>query len=166
MSVLSRPWCVVAIVRLAAPASRRSTDMPSADPSVGSVPAPTSSSRTSELGVAASMMAFMRATCAEKVESDCAMLCSSPMSAITRSNHGISTSPSASPCSSHSSHSPALAISAEMPRVLSETVFPPVLGPVTTTARTKSGTSKSIGTTALALGALPLSRHTSSGWHS
>ena len=53
-----------------------------------------------------------------------------------------------------------------MPSVLSETVLPPVLGPVMTIVRIPRGTAMSIGTIALALGASPTSRQTISGWRS
>eukprot|EP00965_Chrysotila_dentata_P236488 6201341-Pleurochrysis_carterae.AAC.2 len=46
---LSDPWCVVQTASAAVAARRRSTAVPSAEPSVGSVPAPTSSSSTREL---------------------------------------------------------------------------------------------------------------------
>mmetsp|Transcript_44474 Transcript_44474/g.110686 ORF Transcript_44474/g.110686 Transcript_44474/m.110686 type:complete len:211 (+) Transcript_44474:1254-1886(+) len=135
-----------------------------ADPSVGSVPAPISSRSTSEVSgaaVAASMMRRMRATCAEKVESDWTIDWSSPMSAITRSNHG--TRAGSPPLSSHSTHSPARAISAAIPRVLRLTVLPPVFGPVITIAFTPGGTTMSIDTIALALGASPTLRQTMRG---
>mmetsp|Transcript_4140 Transcript_4140/g.8870 ORF Transcript_4140/g.8870 Transcript_4140/m.8870 type:complete len:274 (-) Transcript_4140:936-1757(-) len=85
LSVLSDPWCVVQTASAAVAARRRSTAVPSAEPSVGSVPAPTSSSSTRELRVTCCRIACTRATCAEKVESDCTMDWSSPMSAITLS---------------------------------------------------------------------------------
>ena len=64
--------------------------------------------------------------CEEKVERLCSMLCSSPMSAKT--------------CSKTESlrafvrgdRQPACAISVSRPVVFSETVLPPVFGPVTT----------------------------------
>ena len=103
--------------------------MASADPSVGSVPAPISSSSTSVPGPAAATKRTTLRRWLEKVESDWAMLCSSPMSAITRRKTG-SRAPSAA-----GTRRPAWCISASRPSVLSETVLPPVFGPVTTSAR-------------------------------
>mmetsp|Transcript_11604 Transcript_11604/g.35981 ORF Transcript_11604/g.35981 Transcript_11604/m.35981 type:complete len:221 (+) Transcript_11604:872-1534(+) len=68
--VFSDEWCVVHMVRAAVEESFRKMAAPKADPSVGSVPAPTSSRRTRESGVARSRMDLMRAMWAEKVESD------------------------------------------------------------------------------------------------
>ena len=61
---------------------------PSAAPSVGSVPAPSSSSSTSDCEVALARISLIRRTCDENVESDCSRLCSSPMSASTSSKIG------------------------------------------------------------------------------
>ena len=63
--------------------------MASADPSVGSVPAPISSRRTSVRGPAASRKRTTLRRWLEKVDSDWAMLCSSPMSASTRRKTGM-----------------------------------------------------------------------------
>ena len=60
----------------------------------------------------------------EKVESDCSMLCSSPISAKTRSKTESSL---LSPAGIMSPH---IAMSENRPSVLIETVFPPVFGPV------------------------------------
>ena len=60
--------------------------MASAAPSVGSVPAPSSSNSASELGRDRyPECATMLVMCEENVESDCSMDCSSPMSANTSS---------------------------------------------------------------------------------
>ena len=61
-----------------------------------------------------------------KVESDCSIDCSSPISASTSSKTEISLP------SSHGSISPHIAIRVKSPSVLSETVLPPVFGPVMT----------------------------------
>jgi len=53
----------------------------SADPSWGSVPAPSSSKSTSERSSASSRMGVIFERCDENVERLCSMLCSSPMSA-------------------------------------------------------------------------------------
>ena len=87
--------------------------MASAEPSVGSVPAPTSSSSTSVAGPAASTKRTTLRRWLEKVDSDCAMLCSSPMSAMTRRKTGR-RAPSAA-----GTRSPAWCMSASRPSVLS-----------------------------------------------
>ncbi len=103
--------------------------MARAEPSVGSVPAPTSSSSTRVPGPAASTKRTTLRRWLEKVESDCAMLCSSPMSAITRPKTGSRAPPAAG------TRRPAWCMSDSRPSVLSDTVLPPVFGPVTTSAR-------------------------------
>ena len=60
----------------------------SAEPSVGSVPAPSSSSRTSVSGPAASTIVVIRRRWPENVDSDWATDCSSPMSANTSRQTG------------------------------------------------------------------------------
>ena len=60
-------------------------DMASAAPSVGSVPAPSSSNSTMERAVTFSRMRTMLVMWDEKVDRDCSMDCSSPMSANTSS---------------------------------------------------------------------------------
>ena len=59
--------------------------MASAAPSVGSVPAPSSSNSARDLGVTFFRMSTMLVMWEEKVDSDCSMDCSSPMSANTSS---------------------------------------------------------------------------------
>ena len=61
--------------------SRSTIAIASADPSAGSVPAPSSSSSTSDRGPARSSTSMMAVMWPEKVESDCSIDCSSPMSA-------------------------------------------------------------------------------------
>ncbi len=63
------------------------------------------------------------------VDSDCSMLCSSPMSAKTASNTGTRLPRSAG------TGSPACAISESSPAVFSATVLPPVFGPVISSTR-------------------------------
>ena len=63
-----------------------SIDMASAAPSVGSVPAPSSSNSASDRGVTLRSISTMLVMWEEKVDSDCSMDCSSPMSANTSSN--------------------------------------------------------------------------------
>ena len=98
--------------------------MASAAPSVGSVPAPSSSKRQSESPSAASRISTTFFMCPEKVESDCSMLCSSPMSANTSRNTARRLPWKAG------MWSPACPIRVKRPTVFRETVLPPVFGPV------------------------------------
>ena len=75
--------------------------------------------------MATSSMDFKFSMCAENVERSAAMDCSSPMSASTRSKIGNSARSAATGM-------PDCAESAARPTVLSETVLPPVLGPLMT----------------------------------
>ena len=59
--------------------------MARAAPSVGSVPAPSSSNSARERGVTLCNISTMFVMWLEKVDRDCSMLCSSPMSANTSS---------------------------------------------------------------------------------
>ena len=79
--------------------------------------------------------------CAENVESDCSMLCSSPISASTWRNTAISLPSAAGIIRPH------IAISVRRPAVLSDTVLPPVFGPVTISASNSCPSSRSVGTT-------------------
>ena len=81
----------------------------------------------------------------ENVESDWAMLCSSPMSAITRRYTG-SRAPAAA-----GTRRPDWCMRASRPSVLRLTVLPPVFGPVTTMARCpkRSPRRRSMGTAAV-----------------
>ena len=78
--------------------------------------------------------------CAENVDSDCSMLCSSPMSAMISSNTGM-VLPSA-----HGICRPHCVIAASRPMVLSVTVLPPVFGPVMTSVSNSPPSETSIGT--------------------
>src|SRR5438552_1630764 len=91
-----------------------------AAPSWGSVPAPNSSSKMSEQLSASRSMRTMREMWLENVDRLCCRLCSSPMSAWTRSNTATSE-PSAA-----GTNRPAWAINERSPAVFSATVFPPV----------------------------------------
>ena len=62
--------------------------------------------------------------CDEKVERFCSILCSSPISANTSSNTANFEPSAAGMCS------PAWPIRVNNPKVLRDTVLPPVLGPV------------------------------------
>ena len=85
----------------------------------------------------------------EKVESDCSMLCSSPMSAkMLRCMQTRLPSPAGM-------NRPHWAIAVSRPRVLRLTVLPPVLGPVMTTVSMAPPIWKVIGTAVSLL---------SSGW--
>ena len=87
--------------------------------------------------------------CAENVDSDCSMLCSSPISAMISSNTGM-VLPSA-----HGMCRPHCVIAESKPMVLSVTVLPPVFGPVMTSVSNSPPSVTSIGT-AVSFG--------SSGW--
>ncbi len=113
----------------------------SADPSVGSVPAPSSSRSTSVSGPAASTIRVIDRRWPENVESDCATDCSSPMSAKTSRSTGSELPASAG------TWRPAWCMRHRRPIVRSVTVLPPVFGPVTTSAVNSPPRSTSIGTT-------------------
>ena len=83
--------------------------------------------------------------CDEKVDRLCSILCSSPISAYTLAKTPRTDLSPAGMCS------PAWPIRVSRPTVLSETVLPPVLGPVTTSRSKSSPSLISIGTT-LSLG--------------
>ena len=95
-----------------------------AAPSVGSVPAPSSSNSTRSRGLTSCIISTMFVIWPEKVLRLCSMLCSSPMSANTCSNTASSVPRSAG------TWSPAWAISVNSPTVFRVTVLPPVFGPV------------------------------------
>ena len=95
-----------------------------AAPSSGSVPAPSSSKRQSDSLSHLFNISTIFAICEEKVDRDCSMLCSSPMSAYISRNK-----PSFEP-SAAGIKSPDSPIRVSSPTVLRVTVFPPVLGPV------------------------------------
>mmetsp|Transcript_20470 Transcript_20470/g.66473 ORF Transcript_20470/g.66473 Transcript_20470/m.66473 type:complete len:236 (+) Transcript_20470:1066-1773(+) len=114
----------------------------SAAPSPGSVPPPGSSKSTIESRSAAESTACTRLRWPLKVLSPPSSDCASPRSARTRRAHGSAGR------SELARKSPARAISAASPSVLSAAVLPPVLGPVMTTVLFPRGTKMSIGTTA------------------
>ena len=118
-------------------------EMPRAAPSTGSVPAPSSSKSTSESWSAWLSILTVLTIWAEKVLKLCSILCSSPMSAKT-SLKTASLLPSKAGI-----WSPAWPISVKSPTVLSETVLPPVLGPVTIKRLKSFPRWMSIGTTFL-----------------
>ena len=124
----------------------------SAAPSVGSVPAPSSSKIHRECSSALSNMEMVFVMCAENVERFCSMLCSSPISAYTSVNTPSSERSSAGMCS------PDCPISVKSPTVFRETVFPPVFGPVTIKRSKSAPKWTSIGTTVFLFnnGCLPL----------
>ncbi len=113
----------------------------SAEPSVGSVPAPSSSSSTRLSRPASSTILTIERRWPLKVDSDCAMDCSSPMSAKTSRKIGRRLPAAAGTCR------PAWCISESSPMVRSVTVLPPVLGPVMTTAVYSPPRRRVIGTT-------------------
>ena len=115
--------------------------MASAAPSVGSVPAPSSSNKTRERSFTFSRKETILVMCEEKVLKDCSMLCSSPISAYTSSNTASSERSRAGMCS------PACPIKVNSPVVFKETVFPPVFGPVTMSKSKVSPRRMVVGTT-------------------
>jgi len=76
----------------------------------------------------------------EKVESDCSMDCSSPMSAYTAPKVEMRLSSPTGMCRPHS------AISVSRPSVFRLTVLPPVFGPVMMSAEKSRPRRMSIGT--------------------
>ena len=133
-------WWVVARTRDFFSLSQSRRAIPRAAPSSGSVPAPSSSSRTRELGLKFSSISVTCLTCALKVERLCSMLCSSPMSAKSSSMRP-STEPSAAGMGN-----PIHPRITQTPAVLRATVLPPVLGPVITSILNLSPQLMSIGT--------------------
>ena len=120
---------------------KSSIAVPMAPPSTGSVPAPSSSIRTRLVSPASSIIALIFFIWPENVERDCSIDPSSPMSAKTASNRKDLISYAGT-------GKPDWASSTKRPMVLSETVFPPVFGPVMTTPVIDLSISKSIGTAA------------------
>ncbi len=112
-----------------------------AAPSTGSVPAPSSSIRIRLFSSAFSIIFIIFVIWAEKVESDCSMLCSSPISAKTLSK--IETSL----FSETGIKRPHIAMRVSSPTVLSDTVLPPVFGPVITSVSKLIPNSISVATT-------------------
>jgi hypothetical protein len=108
---------------------------PSAAPSSGSVAELSSSIRTRLLGVVFSRISLKRTTWPEKLERCSSIDWLSPRSAYTASKKGTTGR------SVPGNGKPVRAQKAAMPRVLSSTVLPPVLGPVRSSVRT--GTPKS-----------------------
>ena len=109
-------------------------------PSWGSVPAPSSSTKTRLLLSAASKISTMWVMWLENVDKLCSIDCSSPMSAK------ISWKMATRLPLSAKIGRPDWAISCASPRVLSMTVLPPVLGPVMTMAVRSSSNLKSLAT--------------------
>ncbi len=133
-------WWVVARTRAFFSLSQSRIAIPSAAPSSGSVPAPSSSSRTRESDPTLSSISVTCFTWALKVDRLCSMLCSSPISAKS-SPITPRTDPSAAgignPIHPRIAHTPA---------VLRATVLPPVLGPVITSILYLSPHPMSMGT--------------------
>ena len=115
--------------------------MASAAPSVGSVPAPSSSTSTRVPSAEFLTISTMLRMWELNVDRLCSMLCSSPMSAKMFSNTGTLL------FSAAGMKSPACAIRHSSPTVLSVTVLPPVLGPVMTSVSQDWPISTSMGTT-------------------
>ena len=109
-------------------------------PSWGSVPAPSSSTKTRLLLSAAFRISTMWVMWLENVDKLCSIDCSSPMSAK------ISWKMATRLPLSAKIGRPDWAISCASPSVLSMTVLPPVLGPVMTMAVRSSSKCKSLAT--------------------
>ncbi len=112
----------------------------SAAPSTGSVPAPNSSIKISVRSSASRSIETIFVMCAENVDSDCSILCSSPMSASTFPNTDTRE------LSDAGIYNPHAAISVKSPSVLIDTVLPPVFGPVITSESKSVPKRISIGT--------------------
>ena len=114
-----------------------------AAPSVGSVPAPSSSKRMRDASSHSDIMLTILLIWAEKVERFCSMLCSSPISARIWLNTGRLLPSSAGICNPH------WFMAASRPMVFMDTVLPPVLGPVITRVSKLSPSSRLMGTALL-----------------
>ena len=112
-----------------------------AAPSVGSVPAQSSSKRTSERSLTFFKIRMILVIWDEKVLKLCSILCSSPISANTSSNIPSSDRSEAG------MWSPDCPIKVRSPTVFKETVLPPVFGPVTIKSLKSLPSVTSIGTT-------------------
>ena len=116
-------------------------DIAKAAPSIGSVPLPSSSIKTSDLLLEFSIISLILLTCPENDDRFCSKLCSSPMSASTLWKYPISVfSPAGIGI-------PDRAIKVKSPATFSVTVFPPVFGPVISIIFSPFPTEKLIGTT-------------------
>ncbi len=148
---LSWPRWVVATVKALRAVSSRRIAWASAPPSTGSVPLPISSISTSDSKSALSSVSRRFLRCAEKVESEASMDCSSPMSACTpRKTGSFVPGPTGG--------TTPLWVRREMrPIAFRSTVFPPVLGPEMRSVRSPCSIRRSKGTTAS-------SRARRSGW--
>ena len=140
-SSLSWPRCVDASVVVPRAVRVSRIAQPSAAPSCGSVPDPSSSMRASESLVARRRISERFLRCALKVERLASMDCSSPMSASTSSNTGIVLS------APTGAGMPACDIIDTRPSALSNTVLPPVFGPETSSVRSSGWRARSKGTT-------------------
>jgi hypothetical protein len=157
---LSAPRWVVARVRAPRRVSDTSAAAASAAPSAGSVPLPTSSSRTREPSSASSRISRSSVRWALKVDRLAAMDCRSPMSEKMRRQTG-----SALPGPT-GGMIPLWASATCSPTALSSTDFPPVLGPERRMVRSPSAMVRSKGTTTGGAAERPLagSAASSRGW--
>ena len=112
-----------------------------AAPSVGSVPAQSSSKRTRERSFTFFKIRIIFVMWEEKVLKLCSILCSSPMSAKTSSKMPSSERSEAGICR------PDCPIRVSRPTVFKDTVLPPVFGPVTIRSWNFFPSMTSIGTT-------------------
>ena len=116
-------------------------EIASAAPSVGSVPAQSSSKSTNDCSLTCSKIETILVIWEEKVLRFCSILCSSPISA----NTSVKTDNSL--LSFAGMWSPACPIKVKSPTVFKETVLPPVFGPVTINRSKSVPRWMSIGTT-------------------
>src|SRR5699024_6474347 len=95
-------------------------------PSYGSVPAPSSSNKTTDSSSTCSIMDTIFDICDENVLKFCSIDCSSPISANTSEKTAIWQPSSAGTCK------PDWTIKVHKPTIFNVTVVPPVFGPVIT----------------------------------
>ena len=138
-NIFSSGRCVEIATKPPDSRSLSTTATASAPPSSGSVAVPSSSSTTSVCGDALSRIPVSFDTWAENVLRLSAIDCASPMSARIWSNHGNSAS-------SAGIGTPACAMAESTPSVLSTTVLPPALGPLTIKARRLPSNRRLMGT--------------------
>ena len=140
-SSFSAPRCVVAMVCVPRRVRVSRIAPPSAAPSSGSVPEPSSSTSTSDSSVESVTISVRFFRCALNVDNDASMLCSSPMSAKTPSYAAMRLS------GPTGAGMPLCCISDTSASAFSSTVLPPVFGPETRSVRSPGSISRSNGTT-------------------
>ncbi len=150
-SARSSAKCVVVTTRAPDSTSRSRTARASAAPWAGSVPAPSSSTSTSVSAETSEITRLSSSIWPEKVERSASTVWRSPTIAMTREKKST-RDPSA-----QGTGIPERTNRQASPSVLSATVFPPVLGPVSTRHGVSRSTARLFATTAT-------SRSTRIGW--